>query len=277
MRDRNLRPSVLSALLGLSTLVAHPGHALAPAGTAALPSMSVEQIVNRNLQARGGAAAWKALNTMSWKGEMGAGASSYEAVTAKGTLERRSRPEKQLPFAFEFKRPNKSRLELQFNGQTAVQVFDGAQGYKYRPFLNRAGWEAYTAAELAQASAEPGMDGYLVEAAAKGRKVELEGTESVENQPAYKLKVTLPGGRVRHVWVDGHNFLETKIEGEPRKLDNTVHPVALYLRDYKPEQGLMVPHTLETAVQGVAQTEKITIESVVVNKGLDDARFTKPK
>jgi hypothetical protein len=56
-----------------------------------------------------------------------------------------------------------------------------------------------------------------------------------------------------------------------------VHPVALYLRDYKPEQGLMVPHTLETAVQGVAQTEKITIESVVVNKGLDDARFTKPK
>jgi len=270
MKEINRR---VSFLLGLAGLIALPGHAV----TSSLPSMSVEQIVNRNLQARGGAAAWKALNTMSWQGEMGAGASSYEAVTAKGTLERRTRPEKKLPFAFEFKRPNKSRLELQFNGQTAVQVFDGTQGYKYRPFLNRAGWETYTAAELAQAGAEPGMDGYLIDYAAKGRKVELEGTDSVDNQAAYKLKVTLPGGQVRHVWVDGHTFLETRIDGEPRRLDKTLHPVALYLRDYRSEQGLMVPHTLETAVQGVPQTEKITIESVAVNKSLDDARFTKPK
>jgi len=239
--------------------------------------MSVEQIVSRNLQARGGATAWKALNTIAWKGEMGAGASAYEAVTAKGTLERRTRAEKQLPFSFELNRPNKSRLELQFNGQPAVQVFDGTHGYKYRPFMNRADWESYSAAELAQASAEPGVDGYLMDYAAKGRKVELEGRESVENQAAYKLKVTLPGGQVRHVWVDGHTFLETKVEGAPRKLDNAMHPVALYLRDYKPEQGLMVPHTLETAVQGVTQTEKISIESVAVNKSLDDARFTKPQ
>src|SRR3569833_2746976 len=270
MKEINRR---VSFLLGLAGLIALPGHAV----TSSLPSMAVEQIVNRNLQARGGAAAWKALNTMSWQGEMGAGASSYEAVTAKGTLERRTRPEKKLPFAFEFKRPNKSRLELQFNGQTAVQVFDGTQGYKYRPFLNRAGWETYTAAELAQAGAEPGMDGYLIDYAAKGRKVELEGTASVANQAAYKLKVTLPGGQVRHVWVDGHTFLETRIDGEPRRLDKTLQPLALYLRDYRAEQGLMEPHTLETAVQGVPQTEKITIESVAVNKSLDDARFTKPK
>ncbi|MBS0419494.1 MAG: outer membrane lipoprotein-sorting protein [Proteobacteria bacterium] len=276
MRGRNFRASIPSALLCLSAFAAFPAHAVAPA-TLNLPSLSVEQIVSRNLQARGGATAWKALSTIAWKGEMGAGASSYEAVTAKGTLERRTRAEKQLPFSFEFKRPNKSRLELQFNGQTAVQVFDGSHGYKYRPFMNRTDWEAYSAAELAQASAEPGVDGYLIDYAAKGRKVELEGRDSVENQAAYKLKVTLPGGQVRHVWVDGRTFLETKIEGAPRKLDNTLHPVALYLRDYKPEQGLMVPHTLETAVQGVAQTEKISIESVAVNKGLDDARFTKPK
>jgi hypothetical protein len=83
-------------------MIALPGRAVVPGVDAKLPSLSVEQIVTRNLQARGGAAAWKSLNTISWKGEMGAGASSYEAVTAKGTLERRNRPEKQLPFSFEF-------------------------------------------------------------------------------------------------------------------------------------------------------------------------------
>ena len=37
----------------------------------------------------------------------------------------------------ELKRPRKMRFELQFNGQTAVQVFDGANGWKLRSFLNR--------------------------------------------------------------------------------------------------------------------------------------------
>src|SRR3569833_1635925 len=164
MKEINRR---VSFLLGLAGLIALPGHAV----TSSLPSMAVEQIVNRNLQARGGAAAWKALNTMSWQGEMGAGASSYEAVTAKGTLERRTRPEKKLPFAIEFKRPNKSRQELQFNGQTAVQVCDVSHGFKFRPFLIRAVWESYSSAVLALAGAEPGMDGYQNDKTAKGRKV----------------------------------------------------------------------------------------------------------
>jgi outer membrane lipoprotein-sorting protein len=48
------------------------------------------------------------------------------------------------------------------------------------------------------------------------------------------------------------------------------------MRDYKAEQGLMIPRLQETVVQGVKKTEKITIESVKINPPLDDARFTKP-
>ena len=45
--------------------------------------------------------------------------------------------ETKLPFVFTMQRPNKSRLELRFEDQTAVQTFDGTQGWKYRPFLGR--------------------------------------------------------------------------------------------------------------------------------------------
>ena len=55
------------------------------------------------------------------------------------------------------------------------------------------------------------------------------------------------------------------------------HPVSVYLRDFKRDQALMIPHLQETVVQGVAKSEKITIESVAVNPHLDDARFTKSK
>jgi len=44
----------------------HPAVARAPT----LPPLTAEQIVERNVTARGGLAAWKAVQTMSWKGKM---------------------------------------------------------------------------------------------------------------------------------------------------------------------------------------------------------------
>ncbi len=243
----------------------------------ALPTLTAAQIVEKNVAARGGLAAWKAVQTMSWKGKMGAGGTTYETVTPKLRLEQKEREEMQLPFRLEFKRPLKSRLELDFNGQTAVQVYDGVSGWKLRPYMGRSNWDAYTTAELGQAALEPGIDGFLIDFAAKGARVDAAGTDNVEGHPAYKLKVTRKDGTVRNVWVDGGSFLDLKVDGEPRKLDGKPHSVAVYLRDYKRDQGLMIPHLQETVVNGVKKTEKITIDSVAVNPPLDDTRFTKAK
>jgi hypothetical protein len=208
---------------------------------------------------------------------MGAGGTVYETVSPKGQLEQKHREEVQLPFSLEFKRPMKSRLELEFNGKTAVQVYDGVAGWKLRPYLGRDNWDAFTPEELHQAAMAPGIDGFLIDYAAKGAKVQAVGTDAVEGHAAYRLKVTRKDGQVRSVWVDGQSFLDLKVDGEPRKLDGRPHAVAVYLRDYKRDQGLMIPHLQETVVQGVKGSEKITIETVTVNPPLDDARFTKPK
>jgi outer membrane lipoprotein-sorting protein len=169
------------------------------------------------------------------------------------------------------------RIELQFNGQTAIQVFDGQNGWKLRPFLNRHEVEPYTPEELKATALQAELDGPLVDYAKKGTKVELEGTEKVGDSEAYKLKLTLQGGQTQHVWIDAKTFLETKIEGTPRRLDGKYHPVATYLRDYQPVNGVMIPRLLETAVEGVKQVERIQIEDVVVNPKLDDSLFAKLK
>lgn len=253
------------------------GPAPAAAHSPTLPTLTAAQIVDKNVTARGGLAAWQAVQTMSWKGKMGAGGTRYATVTPKGQLQTKEREETLLPFVLEFKRPLKSRLELEFNGQTAVQVYDGTNGWKRRPYLGRDNWDAYTAEELQQAALEPGIDGFLIDYASKGAKVEAAGTDNVEGRATYKLKVTRKDGKVRYVWVDGQSFLDVKVDGEPRKLDGKMHSVAVYLRDFKRDQGLMVPHLQETVVQEVPKTEKITIESVSVNPPLDDSLFTKAK
>lgn len=243
----------------------------------ALPALTAAQIVERNVNARGGLAAWKAVQTMSWSGKMGAGGTTYMSVSPKGKLQQKERAEMQLPYRLEFKRPLKSRLELDFNSQTAVQVYDGVNGWKKRPYLGRDDWQPYGAEELQQAAAEPGIDGYLIDYASKGSKVEAAGTDTVEGHPAYRLKVTRKDGQVRQVWVDGQSFLDLKVDGAPRTLDRKLHPVTVLLKDYRSEHGLMIPHLQETVVQGVAKTETVTIESVTVNPQLDDARFTNAK
>lgn len=263
------------ALGAAAVLLLAAGMRSEAAGSGPSPPLSAAQIVDNNVAARGGLAAWRAVQSMSWTGTLGAGAGSYEVVTPAHKLQRREREEVRLPYALEYKRPAKLRLELEFGGQTAVQMFDGARGWKYRPYLGRPDWEPYTAEEVKRAAAQPGIDGYLIDHEARGSRVELVGTEAIEGRAAYKLRVTLRDGQVRHVWVDAHSFLDVQVEGEPRRLDGRLHTVVIHLRDFRSEHGLMIPHVQETQVLGVPRTEKILIESVAVNPALDDGRFTR--
>lgn len=223
--------------------------------------LTAAQIVDRNVAARGGLEAWRAVSTL----------------TLSGRLEAGGKKNSELPFEMKMKRPHKSRLDIRFQDKTAMQVYDGAQGWKLRPFLGRDEVEAFTPAEAKAAAAWEELDGPLVDYARKGTKVELQGTEDVEGHSAYKLKLTMKNGVERRVWIDAASFLELKIEGEPRKMDGKLRNVAVYYRDYKPESGLTVPHVFETVVEGDKQPHKMKIERVTVNQPVEDGSFAKPQ
>jgi outer membrane lipoprotein-sorting protein len=248
------------------------------APAAARPSAA--EIVERNVAARGGLQAWRSVQALSLTGKMDAGGNTRATLAvpgAKAPLEAAKRPKAQvqLPFVMELKRPRKQRVELKFQGETAIQVYDGTDGWKLRPFLNRHEVEPYSAEEMKAAAMQADLDGPLVDYAAKGTKVELEGAEKVEDRDTYRLKLTMKNGDVQHVWVDAQTYLEAKIEGAPRRLDGKYHRVETYFRDFRSVDGLKVPYVLETAVQGVPQRQKIEIEKVVVNPKLDDSLFAK--
>src|SRR5882672_3581819 len=258
-------------------------------------NLSTAAIVDKNVAARGGLQAWRAVQTMSMEGKVGAGGNQRATLPVpvpgkranQSILPQRPPQEAQLPFMMELKRPRKMRLELQFNGQKAIQVFDGTNGWKLRPFLNRRVVEPYTTDEMKSESLLSDLDGPLVDYAVKGTKIEFDGVEKVEDRNTYKLKLTMKSGQSIHVWIDTQTFLETKIEGQPRRLDGIYHPVEVYYRDYRPVNGLQIPFLMETKVLRLAQgsamlrdpsvpPERITIDKVVVNPNLEESRFSKP-
>lgn len=251
----------LLTLCGLVATLAAPAVAAAGKKAPAAPGPSAAKIVEQNVKARGGLKAWQAVATLKLSGEVDAG----------GTSDAR------LPFVLSMKRPHKSRMELTFGGKNAVQAYDGAQGWKVRPFLNRDDVEPYTVAEARSAAATDELDGPLVDYASKGTQIEKVGTEVVEGKRTYKLQLKAKSGEERFVWIDAKTFLEAKITGEPRKLDGRTHRVALYYRDYRTVDGLKIPHVMETVVDGVRKSHKMIIKTVTVNPALDDALFAKPR
>ena len=284
---------VLTSLL-LSICAAHP---LAAAESKPAPAgLSVTQIVDKHVAARGGLQAWRAVQTLSVTGKLdagtpdsversaklalqGAGASAKRAerAAAAESVKAAAAQQVQLPFRLEMKRPRKSRLEIDFAGKTAVQVYDGQNGWKLRPFLNRDDVEPFTAEEAKAEAAKADLEGPLLDYAAKGTQVALEGMEPVEGHNAYKLKLTMKSGQVQHIWIDAQSFLDVKVEGAPRRLDGKMRNVWIYQRDFRSVQGLRVPYVYDTAIDGNPHSHKMLIESVAVNPALDDARFTKPQ
>ena len=285
----------ITLLLGLLSCLCFLRAPLAADNKPAPANLSAAQIVEKHVAARGGLQAWRALQTLSVTGKMdagsgdsalrsdriarlGVGATAKHAPVGAAAAANKAGPKQvQLPFTLEMKRPRKSRLELQFAGKTAVQVFDGTNGWKVRPFLNRNDVEPFTAVELKSEVDRADMEGPLVDYAAKGTKVELAGVEPVDGHDAYKLKLTTKSGKVQHIWIDAHSFLDVKVQGTPRRFDGRMRDVWVYQRDFKSVGGLNIPHEYETAVDGVTQTHKMVFESVKVNTSLDDARFTKPQ
>lgn len=291
---------MLGKLLAVTIALGFASTMAAALDTSGAPAkLSASEIAEKNVSARGGLQAWRAVQSISASGKLGAGGDNREhmpiVLPARGKeAGKQSLPapprlahEAELPFELEMQRPRKQRFEIQFRGQTALQVYDGKNGWKLRPYLNRLEVEPYTADELKIASMQSELDGPLVDYAAKGTRLELAGFEKVEGRDTYKLKLTSQSGQSMHLWIDAQTFLETKVEGQPRRLDGKMHPVEIYYRDYRSVNGLQISFLLETRVlpfegaeqqKGVSSipAEKIVIEKVVVNPKLEASRFTKP-
>ncbi len=289
---------LLGLLVGLcspATSLAADGKAGPAKAAAKRPAkLSAAQIVQKHVAARGGLRAWRAVQSMAWNGRMEVGfgdsvarseryvsgamarkGKGPRAAVAEGKAEARKQVE--VPFVLEMKRPARSRIEIEFAGKTAVQVYDGTSGWLLRPYLNRDDWEPFTKEQAQSQQGKWDLDGPLVDYAARGTKVELVSVEPVEGRDAYKLKLTHRSGEVQHVWIDAKSFLDVRVEGTPRRMDGKMRTVWVTQRDFHRVQGLMVPFVLETAVEGYADTHTMTIDKVALNPRLDDARFAKPK
>ena len=231
--------------------------AVAAVLTPALLAQSVDEIVAKHIQARGGMDKLKAVQTIRSTGKMEVG------------------PGIEAPGIFIQKRPDMTRLDFQVQGLTATQAYDGKAAWAIMPFMGKKDPELMPADETKEMQEEADIDGPLVDYKAKGNQVELVGKENVEGTPAYKLKVTLKNGNVKYMYLDADSGLQIK-EEEKRIMHGSEQETEASLGDYREVNGVMFPFAIENGIKGSPQKEKITVEKLEINVPLDEASFKMP-
>jgi hypothetical protein len=248
-----------------------------PAKPPSAPKLSVEGILTRNAKARGGLPAWHKIQTMVQIGRIQRG---EQVPGAAGHAKRAARlnpdAEQEVAFRLEMQRPNKMRLELEYQGATAIQAFDGTNGYTVQPSPAGAVAHPFSEAQTRATAEQQDLEGPLLDAPAKGTVVSLDGVDTVNGRPAYKLALALKSGTVRHVWVDAATFFDVKIDGT-RQIGDRTWPVETFFADFRKVGDLRVPYEIQTAVGGVHTMERIVLAKVVLNAPLEASRFALPR
>lgn len=220
-------------------------------------AQTVDEIISKNIAARGGIDKIKSLKSIKFTGKM----------IMQGM---------EIPAVMQMKRPNSIRTEMSFQGKSIVQAFDGSTGWSVVPFSGSSDPQKMSEEEVFQMKDDADIDGPLVDYKEKGNSVELIGKEDVEGSPTFKLKVTKKSGDIDYIYIDPESYLEVKNTSK-RKIQGNEMEVETYTSDYKNIGGLMFPHTIEQKVRGNTMTQiVIVIEKTELDVSMEDAIFKMP-
>ena len=217
----------------------------------------IESLVAKNIEARGGADNWAALDTLRLSGQMDIGQGMH------------------VPYIMEQKRPGKMCIEFEFSGAAATQCVDGDSGWKRLPFRGSNVPEEMTEEELREMAVAADIDGLLFNAVERGYKIALLGEEQLGDRVAVKLQVTTRNGAIRWLYIDKQSGLDIKLEMQ-RIRAGKGRLVETYYYDWQETDGLLIPRRQETLTEGSNETHFLTVDGVDSNPQLEDSRFEKP-
>ncbi len=217
-------------------------------------AQSVDGLVAKSIEARGGLAKLRAIKSVRMTGEISMG-------------------DVDAPIVIEIERPASVRSELKLDGAVLVQACDGKDVWGVAP--GDLGAQRLPAEMAKDVTARADLEGPLVDYAAKGHRLELVGARELDFGEAHVIRVTKQSGEIEDHFLDAESFLPVRIEVR-RRIQGEDLVVVTRLDDYEEVGGLIWPHTIESGVQGRAERQTLTIDRIEIDPVIDDSRFQMP-
>ena len=222
-------------------------------------AVTADDLVAKNVAARGGMDKLQAIKTLELRGQLIAGGGF------------------RLAYSEVYKRPGKIREEASVQGLTQVQAWDGRQGWSIQPFGGRKDPIPMSADDAKELAEEADIDGPLVDARAKGNVVTYLGTEDVDGTNAHKLQVQLKDGNTVVIYLDPDAYLPIR-EIARRTIRGTQQVTQTDFGDYEQVDGVYFPFAISMGPKGATpdQMMQISIDKAQANLPVEDAAFAFP-
>ena len=218
---------------------------------------TADELVNKNIQAKGGMGKIKAINSVRITGKLNGGG-GFTAVVMQ-----------------ENQRPNLARDTFSLQGMTAITAYDGSAGWRIQPFGGHKDPEWIGEDGMHGLVREADFDGPLVDYKEKGNTVEFLGHDIVDGDDALRLKVTLKNGDIVYYFLDPDTFLEIREEVQ-EFIRGSVRESVTEMGSYKPVNGVMYPFSVSQGSKENPAESTTSVEKIEVNVPIDPSDFAVP-
>jgi len=221
------------------------------AGVRTDATQSVDQIVQKNIEAKGGLERLKAIQTMKQTATL-----SMQGTDGAVTMYS--------------KRPNMTRQEISINGQLVVSGFDGLTPWILNPNVSPKA-VVVTGPQAAHIRQQSNFDSQLMDYKGLGITPAMNGFEMLGDRRVVHVRLTSADGQRSDLYLDAETWLDVKLSTQAgqMRLDQEIS-------DYREHDGIKLPFLIRTLTNGVLQSE-LKVQNVDFNVKLDDALFKVPK
>jgi hypothetical protein len=220
-------------------------------------AQSVDDIINKYVEARGGKDKLNAVTSLYMEGsrQMMGNEVLVKVTTVQGKL---------------------SRTDFELGGTTGYTIVTPTEGWSFIP-MQSPKVESIPAERLKGMQAQLDIFGPLVNYKEKGGKAELQEKETIDGKEAWKVKLTTAAGKEIIYFIDTKTNLviRSRVMG-PAMGNNPPQEIITNFSDYKEFDGIMFPQTIANPGAG-AMGGSTTFDTVVINKAVDESLYKPAK
>ena len=215
-------------------------------------AQSVEDIINKYLEARGGKDKLKAIKSIYMEGsrEMMGTMMAVKVTVVNGKL---------------------FRKDFEFGGISGYTMVTPTEGWSLIPMQSEKA-KTITANTLITMQEELDIAGPMTDYIPKGHKAELQGKEIVNGCQAYKINVRLRTGNEITYYIDKETYLLIQSRRISAAVNYELQEIVTDYRDYKLFDGIMFPQTISNPGSSI-MAGSTTFNTIVLNKNIDESEY----
>ncbi len=227
-------------------------------------AQDVDEVLSKYFENTGGKKTWQKLKTIKMDGKF-------------------PTPQGDFNFTMYKKSPDLIKLQVDVQGQTIVpQAYDGETAWAANPMMGGGEPQALPNDVAREVAANAEFEDALLDYKKKGHEVTFEGEEEVAGVQTYVLKLEKnknneKGKMTEYYYFDTEKYIPVMVKTTAQAGPAQGSESETYLSDYqKTKGGLMMPHHIETKVNGQT-VNQIIIEKIALNEEISDEVFAFPK